>query len=772
MNSWRSIALLCVAGLLLGAKPLDLVKPTAQCAPTDIACLQRSLLQQKKLQEPTEQKRHRRVTVPAAPRHEPSSKIPLQCTSSTSMSDHIGTKLTCNDSTVCIDPWPGDTTGAEHTLTLQVGSLDEATCIPALKSDSSCVNEAVQHTQYHFDDDDLGLAGTMTWVEGCPDGGVCQNGQCAPKSQCIDSDTTNNALLQAWSGTGHLADTSVMYGGTVTTGVKAFAAPQSDTCKITGQPYLTEYACDADGQLAMRTIDCRGLYDGATCVTDAQGRGRCNLDAFDLPDSDGDLIVDILDNCPTVANLDQADQDGDGVGDACDNCIAVANAEQVDSDGDGVADLCDNCPLQVNPKQIDLDQDGLGDACDECKFNHILTPSEIIAVDADANGIYDSCEFPQMIDVDNYGSEGNDDAGNPAVNFDGRYVAFDSYATNLVMTADTNGVADVFWRDRQAQQTIRISTNTSGMAANGSSMDPDIAAAGSPVVFQSRSSDFGYVDNNDGMDIFLWSAQSGGSDGVMTLLSSNNNGAAANGPSDSARVSDDGTKIVYESSATNLRGAPELPNDMRRVYALDLDEPALSSWAHTVVEGCQQPNDEGWRDPDISNAGAIACYFSWFARIFTAGLSLSNWAIYQEMEGHGARLSGNGMYVVNNRSALTIALMSIASGEEWLFDIDDMPSHLQEHMSGFRSPSVSADGKYVAWVATVSEASGWHDRLIVADRETSKVRVATVLPDLWSVQISGDGRYLVYSQSGSVSHIYTILNPLLADPDGAYETSP
>jgi len=96
-------------------------------------------------------------------------------------------------------------------------------------------------------------------------------------------------------------------------------------------------------------------------------------------DSDGDTVPDASDNCPNVANADQADADGDGVGDVCDNCPNVANADQADADGDGVGDVCDNCPNVANADQADADSDGEGDACE------IL---DLAMADFDANAVY------------------------------------------------------------------------------------------------------------------------------------------------------------------------------------------------------------------------------------------------------------------------------------------------------------------------------------------------------------------------------------------------
>jgi hypothetical protein len=91
------------------------------------------------------------------------------------------------------------------------------------------------------------------------------------------------------------------------------------------------------------------------------GCGAGGFDPTPPGDRDGDGIVDELDNCPVVANPNQANADADAYGDACDACpLAVEN----DGDSDGACDDVDNCLHLGNPDQADADGDGIGDRCD------------------------------------------------------------------------------------------------------------------------------------------------------------------------------------------------------------------------------------------------------------------------------------------------------------------------------------------------------------------------------------------------------------------------
>jgi hypothetical protein len=123
------------------------------------------------------------------------------------------------------------------------------------------------------------------------------------------------------------------------------------------------------------------------------------------PDSDADGIPDSVDNCPAVANTNQANGDSDTFGNACDNCPSTTNEGQQDlGDSDGVGDACDNCPTNANTDQLDTDNDGLGDVCDNNKDNDGLPdssdPCPTLAEDYD--GYQDETGCPEP-DNDNDG---------------------------------------------------------------------------------------------------------------------------------------------------------------------------------------------------------------------------------------------------------------------------------------------------------------------------------------------------------------------------------
>jgi hypothetical protein len=106
------------------------------------------------------------------------------------------------------------------------------------------------------------------------------------------------------------------------------------------------------------------------------------------------------------------------------------------------------------------------------------------------------------VSVDSNGVQGNNNSTYVSISFHGRFVAFGSFASNLV-AFDMNGMTkDIFLRDRGAGTTTLISSNSFGISSNGHSTQPVISLAGKHVVFHSDATNLVHGDTNDQMDVF------------------------------------------------------------------------------------------------------------------------------------------------------------------------------------------------------------------------------------------------------------------------------
>lgn len=153
----------------------------------------------------------------------------------------------------------------------------------------------------------------------------------------------------------------------------------------------------------------------------------------------------------------------------------------------------------------------------------------------------------ERISVDSSESQTNATSSEPNASGDGRFVVYDSYASNLV-SGDTNNTQDIFVRDRLLGTTERVSAASGGAQANGFSDQAAISADGRYVTFISHAANLVVGDTNGVEDVFLHDRQTG----LTTRISVSSSGGQANGLSRAHDISDDGRFVPFRSEANNL----------------------------------------------------------------------------------------------------------------------------------------------------------------------------------------------------------------------------
>ncbi|MHB9112804.1 MAG: TolB family protein [Thermoleophilia bacterium] len=151
------------------------------------------------------------------------------------------------------------------------------------------------------------------------------------------------------------------------------------------------------------------------------------------------------------------------------------------------------------------------------------------------------------ISTSSEGVEANGASTFPAISGDGRYVVFDSWASNLV-PGDNNGVADIFRKDTLTGATIRISVSGSGVEADLSSSEASISADGQIVSFSSQATNLVPNDTNAVRDVFVRDIQAG----TTMRASTTSLGAETAGSHDDPSISPDGRYVAFDSTSTTL----------------------------------------------------------------------------------------------------------------------------------------------------------------------------------------------------------------------------
>lgn len=152
-----------------------------------------------------------------------------------------------------------------------------------------------------------------------------------------------------------------------------------------------------------------------------------------------------------------------------------------------------------------------------------------------------------LVSVNSVAVPANDDSYQPSISADGRFVAFQSLASDLVAD-DTNGRPDIFLHDRENGTTIRVSVTSAGLEANNGSAKPNISADGRFVAFVSAANNLVPNDNNNVVDAFVYDRVAA----TVTRVSISTTGQQANNQSIDPKLSADGRFVSFTSAASTL----------------------------------------------------------------------------------------------------------------------------------------------------------------------------------------------------------------------------
>ncbi len=162
--------------------------------------------------------------------------------------------------------------------------------------------------------------------------------------------------------------------------------------------------------------------------------------------------------------------------------------------------------------------------------------------------VYDlTTEQTRIVSVNDAGTQGNEDAFGPSISVDGKFVAYHSFASNLV-NGDTNGAQDVFVHDLTDGTTRRVSVSATGEQGNGDSTYASITPDGRFVAFTSAASNLVAGDTNGMPDVFVSDLVTG----AVRCASLNAWGAPANDEAGGASITPDGNWLAFHSRATDL----------------------------------------------------------------------------------------------------------------------------------------------------------------------------------------------------------------------------
>jgi len=438
----------------------------------------------------------------------------------------------------------------------------------------------------------------------------------------VEWSSSNPALVTVGAATG-LA-TAVLPGQVTIT---ARSGNFSDTATVTVGAGITRVSVDSAGLQANNTAyACSISADGRFVAFDSDAS---NLVANDTNNSVDTFIHDRQTGATSLVSVDSA-------GNQASNNLIIFGLPKISGDGRFVA---------------------FGSAASDLVANDTNGTLDVFVHDRQT-------AVTTRVSVDSAGVEGNGFSGVPSISADGRFVAFESLASNLVAN-DSNGTRDAFVHDRQTGSTTRVSVDSAGVQANSSSTSPSLSSEGRFVAFSSGASNLVANDINGTNDVFVHDRLTG----TTTRVSVGSDSVQANGSSGGASISADGRLIAFSSVATDLVGTSDT-NGVRDVFVHDR-QTALTTRVSVNSAGAQGNGLSYSSKSSISADGRFVAFQS------AASNLVAN------------DTNGSEDVFLHDRQTGTTARVSLDSAA------------LQANGSS-SVPSISADGRIVAFLSLAS----------------------------------------------------------------------
>jgi uncharacterized repeat protein (TIGR01451 family) len=227
------------------------------------------------------------------------------------------------------------------------------------------------------------------------------------------------------------------------------------------------------------------------------------------------------------------------------------------------------------------------------------------------------------------GSPSNGDSVAPQMTYDGRYVVFLSFASNLV-AGDNNGQPDIFVYDVDMDRIRRVSVAEDGTESNGLSKDPSICTNGRFASFTTEATNLVQGDTNGIRDVILHDLLTG----KNSVASINESGEWGNAKAHRSYLVPDCRAITIASDATNL--VANDTNGFRDLFLGQIYYPADFGYSSLYSQGISSPGDTLVYSYTVRNIGYETGQATWVSVVPTnttyLASSATGGAVYNNIE--------------------------------------------------------------------------------------------------------------------------------------------